>query len=329
MKRAAPLVIALLACWQPTAPAQEVSSDICEIPVVVADYNNRLVRYLKPSDFSVRIAGEPSAISELSVDAGPKRIAIVLDSSSKVPQDEWKLQTEMAEETVSHARTGDEFFLAVSGSNSPSEAFLSSTELAARLRGLGASRPNSPPNEQIYDALGEVARNFNPPKFGDTIFLFGHSRDSGSSTSFDALRHLILKNRLRFLAVSFEDRFAENPQAFKPSKSVSGGFQLAPLEALSSDTGYYFSFHAVRDLSYPGQIPLFKNFLTDLYTWISEPYRIRASVSPVQEGTTLEISLPEMDTRKVSQRGIHFPHSMYGCTEAKPRTDDQRPTAQS
>jgi hypothetical protein len=320
MKRTTLLVI-FLACWPSTAPAQEVSSNTCEIPVVVADYYNRLVRYLKPSDFSVRIAGEPGSISDLSIDAGPKRIAIVLDSSSKVPQEEWKLQTEMAKELVSRARTGDHFFLAVVGSGSPSEAFPSSAELTARLQELEGARPNSAPNEQLYDTLAEAARNFDPSKFGDTIFLFGHSRDSGSSVSLDTLRDLILRKGLRFFGISFEDRFAG--QVLQPNKPLPKN-SLAPLETLSSDTGYFFSYHAVRDLAFPGQIPLFKNFLIDLYTWISEPYRVELSTPPAKDGSGLEVSVTAMETRKVNQRGIHSPHLLYGCAQAKKTADVPR-----
>jgi hypothetical protein len=325
MKRAILLVV-FLTCWPWAAPAQEVSSSACELPVVVTDYNNRLVRYLKPSDFSVRIAGEPGLVIGLSLDPGPKRIALVLDSSSKVPQDEWKLQTEMAEELVSRSRTGDQFFLALVGSNSASEAFHSPTELAARLRELGTSRPNSSPNEQIYDALAQAARNFDSPKFGDTIFLFGHYRDSGSSMSLDTLRDLILRKRLRFFGMSFEDRFAG--QVLQPNKPLPKN-SLAPLETLSSDTGYFFSYHAVRDLGYPGQVPLFKNYLTDLYSWISEPYRVEISAPQAKDGSSLAVSVTEMETHRVNQRGIHFPQSLFGCAQAKPTIPDPRPTTQS
>jgi hypothetical protein len=313
------LVVVFLACRPSIAPAQEMFSSACEIPVVVADYNNRLVRYLKPSDFSVQIAGERGTIADVSIDAGPKRIAIVLDSSSKVPQDEWRLETEMAEELASHARTGDQFFLAVVGSGSEPEAFSSSAELTARLHKLEGAHPNSASNEQLYDTLAEAARNFDPPKFGDTIFLLGHYRDSGSSVSLDSLRDLILRKGLRFFGISFEDRFAG--QVLQPNKPLAKNFQLAPLEALSRDTGYFISYHAVRNLAYPGQIPLFENFLTDLYTWISEPYRVEVSAPPVRDGSVLDVSVSEMETRKINQRGIHSPHLLYGCVQAKKATD--------
>ena len=306
------LALGLLACWLPSAPAQETPSTNCEVPVVVSDYNNRLVRYLKPSDFSVRAAGDPMSVTGVSLDAGPKRIAVVLDSSSTVPKEEWKLETEMAQELVSHARAGDQFLLTLLGGGASSETFASSGELTTRLRQLQIAGPNGDAKERIYDVLAESARNFAPPRFGDTIFFFGHHLDSQSSVSLEMLRDLILSKGLRFLGISFEDRFAGH--AFQPNKPLPKN-SLAPLETLSSDTGYFFSYHTVRDLAYPGQEPLFKNFLTDLYTWISEPYRVELSAPSGKEKPDLLISVSDMEARKVNQRGIHFPHVLYGCVQ--------------
>lgn len=308
------LAIALLAsCRSATATDQSGSSGLCDVPVVAVDYYNQPVRGLKLSDFSAHVAGALSPVSKVSADIDPKRVAIILDASGNVPAEEWNLETEMALELLSHARSGDQFLLLLVGNDPASTIFSSSTEVAARIRNLAIPRNNTI-KERIYDALLEAARHFDPPQFGDAIFLFGHYRDSDSTASFDTVHDSILRRGLRFFAISFEDRFANVPRPSDLNKPLPN-FHPAPLESLSDDTGYYFSYHAVHNLAYPGQIPLFKNFLSDLYTWIAEPYRVQITIPSRQDGSSLEIAVTEMNARKINQRGLHFPHSIYECTQ--------------
>src|SRR5258708_7597496 len=105
-------VVSLLAA---EATAQEAASDLCDVPVVVADFNNQTVRNLTPADFSVRLGGALSPVASAAIDVGSKRLALVLDASNKVPQEEWKLETDMAAELVKHARAKDRFALLVIG----------------------------------------------------------------------------------------------------------------------------------------------------------------------------------------------------------------------
>jgi hypothetical protein len=322
-KRAWLIVGAAICLCGATLNAQTPGAGSCDMPVVVADYLNQPVRNLLPTDFSARLDGSITPVAGASIDAGPKRISIVVDASSKVPAEEWKLEAELAPELVSHARPGDQLFLVVVGNESASGAFASSAELTARLRDIGTSRQNGATDEKIYDALAEAARHLNAAQFGDTIFLFGHYQDSGSTTSLDTLRNLILEKRLRFFGMSFQDRFADIPGGFKPNKPIPG-FHSAALESLSGETGYYFSFRAVRDLAYPGQLPLFKNFLSDVYTWMAEPYRVQISTPATGAGRTLEMSISGMEARKVNKNGLHYPHTLYSCTQQPMKPPDVR-----
>ena len=124
---------------------------------------------------------------------------------------------------------------------------------------------------------------------------------------------LVLRNRLRFYAISFADRLAKLPAGYDLNKPLPKSFGRSTLELLSTETGYYFSFHDVRSLNYPGQMPLFKNFLADLYAWIAEPYRLRLSGFDIKNKTGLEIDVKNLDTQKVRRNGIHYPGSLYPC----------------
>ncbi|MBZ5719830.1 MAG: hypothetical protein LAO03_05565 [Acidobacteriia bacterium] len=286
--------------------AQQDTAQSCDVPVVVTGYDNQLVRDLAPADFSVRLADAPKAVDSASIDGGPKRIALILDASKNVPDGEWKLETEMAASFVGHARSKDQFAFLVIGAEGTADSFLSFDDVAGRLQKMTSSRPAATEaNERIYDSVLDAAHRLNPPQFGDAIFLFGHNQDSGSAASADQILDLVVKNRMRFYGMSFAD-----PLANKPLPKGSG---RSKLESLSAETGYFFSFHAAHNLNQPGQMTLFQGFLADLYAWIAEPYRLSFSSAAIRGQTKLEVTVANLETRRVHQDGIHYPHSLYPC----------------
>lgn len=302
--------------------AQAVS-DPCDVPVVVADYFNQPVRDLAPADFSVRVHDVATPAASASVDAGPKRIAIVIDASRNVPADEWKFETESAAEFVKHARPGDRFTFSVIGADASPVGLLSSSEILERLQGLSGKT-----NERIYDALLAAGRRLDPPQFGDAVVLFGHHEDTGSEATADDLRNLMVKNAVRFFAVTFANPLPPGFDLRKPVPKSS----LSNLQLLTAETGFFFSFHPIPALNMPGQLPLFENFLSDVYTWIAEPYRL--TLPRPANPAKLEITVSEMETRRVHRDGIHYPRSLYPCStqseklsdahSERPATNDQR-----
>ncbi len=294
--------------------AQQAAGQSCDVPVVVADFNNGLVRDLAPTDFSVRLGEVPRTVNNSSVDGGPKRVAIILDASRNIPEDEWKLETESAASFVENARPKDQFAFLVIGAKGTEGSLLSSGEVEERLRQLAGSRPaSSEGGERIYDAVLAAVNRLTPAQFGDAIFLFGHHEDIGSTANPDYVLDVVLTNRLRFYGISFADRLAKLPPGYDLNKPLPKGFGQSKLELLSAETGYFFSFHNVRSLNYPGQMPLFKNFLADLYAWIAEPYRLGLSGFDIKNKTGLEIDVKNLDTQKVHRDGIHYPRSLYPC----------------
>src|SRR5436190_13655295 len=102
-----------------------------------------MVRNLATADFSVRLGEVPGSVSTSSVDSGPKRVAIILDASRNIPEDEWKQETETAASFVENARPKDLFAFLVIGAKHTEGSLLSSGEVEERLRQLEASRPAS------------------------------------------------------------------------------------------------------------------------------------------------------------------------------------------
>ena len=189
-------------------------------------------------------------MGSISTDSGPERVALVLDVSRQVPETEWKLETEMAATLVKNARQGDSFALVLTGQETTPLPFESSGDIQRKLDEMRSNRPlASDETERNYDALKAAASSLSPPRFGDVIFLFGHPEDHGSATTFDEIKQVVLEGGTRFYGVGFTD-------ALIPGK----------LDELVYSTGYFFSYHSLRSLAFPGQTQLFRDFLGDLYT---------------------------------------------------------------
>lgn len=299
-------------------PAQQSSNQSCAVPLVVSRFvpsseTVELVKDLRARDLTIQLAGRGIAVESASVDSGPKRVALILDASGQVSEEEWKLETEMAASLLEHARSEDKFALFLVGVGIPESHFLSSTELRARLQMLASSRPSTNGTEKTYDSLVEAAKFFDPAEFGDSIFFFGHPEDAGSKSTSDRVEELILKERLRFYAMSFTDPFAALPKDFNPNKRLPASFSTGKADEISHATGYFFSFHSPNVLRMQGQSALLKGFLGDLYAGIAEPYRVQISVPINADRTPLKILLSEAEKRRVHQEDIRYPHFIYPC----------------
>ena len=294
--------------------AQKLGGEACDVPVVVADFYNKVVPDLQKADFAVRLGGVPVPVSGAMVGGGPKRIALIIDASESVPNDEWKLEIKAVKNLTQHARPDDRFDLSVIGADSTEHSFLSSEELALRVKKL--ERSKAP--ERTLDALMNALHILDDTQFGDTIFLVGHDEDSGGTTTFDEVRERMLKTNVRFYGLSFADKLAKLPPGFDLNKPLPTGFGPSKLDSLSAETGYFFSFHSVRSLQLAGQEELFKGFLADLYAWIAQPYRLSLSDINSKGREPMEVDVAQMDARRIHKNGIHYPHLITCASAANP-----------
>jgi hypothetical protein len=294
---------ALIASWQLWA-----QDDSCDVPLVVTRFvattrKVELVTDLASEDLSVRVGGTPSTVRSASVDSGGKRVALILDASKNIPSDEWKLETEMATALVENGRAPDRFSLYLVGIDASFSPFLTAGGLQARLRDLESSRPQPVDgNERIYDALLAASKAFDSPEFGDSIFFLGHADDGGSLTTLGKIQGMILRNRLRLYAMSFGK--------FSPRSDPSSPL---PMEDATRATGYFFSYHSVENLKFPGQTALLKGFIADLYAGIANPYRVKI-VQTAPGRSSLELTVVNGESRNIRQDDVHYPHFVYPCT---------------
>jgi len=181
---------------------------------------------------------------------------------------------------------------------------------------LMSSRPPvSDSTEKILDTVLDAVKRRDPAKFGDVLFLFGHHEDFGSSANADQTLDLMLQKKLRFFGMSFADPFAGKlPPGFDPNKPLPPSLGPTNLEEMALATGNYFSFHSAQILMDPMQMRLYEGFLGDLYARIANPYRLRIAVPVMQGQIKLEITVSNLQERKIRPDQIYYPHIIYSCT---------------
>jgi hypothetical protein len=192
-------ISAFLSITGPSFAQQKIQS--CDVPLMVGYWWK-----LHSNDLTVHLGTELVAVDNVFLDNGPKRVAVILDSSKQTSDEQWKVLLDIATTLVEHSRPQDTFSLFLVGADDSDGPFLTTEDVRNRLRKFALSSPphTSPDtSERIYDAILAAATHLTPSKFGDVIVFLGHDKDSGSIVSWAQAQELILRNRAAFYGVSF------------------------------------------------------------------------------------------------------------------------------
>jgi hypothetical protein len=196
------MFLAILICVIATAPliAQQPRRGACDIPAVSASSKKAAGGPQSPSvtpnvsvaDFDVSLAGHKTALLAAALDESPKRIICVVDASKAIGEKEWELEMQRVRLLSEHARSADRFALVVMSALGGTHDFSAPEEFLERL-GLLESAPPSPAEKgsKVYDALQAAIALFDPPHFGDAIFILSRGEDRGSHTNLTQIRNLL------------------------------------------------------------------------------------------------------------------------------------------
>jgi hypothetical protein len=305
-----------LACLFFAASAFGQTNQTCSLPLVVTQFNSssgktEFMRDLNASNLKIELASRAVTPVTARIDDGPKRIVLVIDDTPQIAEPEWKLQTDFVLSFLAHARDNDEFALVFVSSHGEPKPFQSVAKIRALLR-ESASRANQPRSMPgTLAALQYAAELFEPPKFGDTLFLFGHDAETGSVAEHDQVRDLMLKNGIRFLALSLADPLAKLPRGTDLNKPLPAPFGPSKLAMLGIVTGGGFSYTSMKVLASRNQVAGRKEHLADLYAGIAAPYRISVPAFPAR--SNLKITVKDASRREIWEGGVYYPHVVSPC----------------
>src|SRR5580704_10714712 len=102
------LTLYLIAFFSIAGPsfAQQKAIQSCDVPLVVGYW-----RKLHSKDLTVHLGTELVTVDNVFLDDGPKRVAVVLDSSKQTSDEQLKVLLDITTALVEHARPQDTFSL--------------------------------------------------------------------------------------------------------------------------------------------------------------------------------------------------------------------------
>ena len=298
------LTLHLLASLSIAGPsfAQQNVSQSCDVPLVVGYW-----RKLHRKDLTVHLGSELVSVGNAFPDDGPKRVAVILDSSRQISEEEWKVLLDITSALVEHARPQDTFSLYLVGADDSDGPFLTTGDVRTRLRKFALSSPSrSSPDgsERNYDAILAAVMHLTPSKFGDVILFLGNDTDSDSKVSLAQVQELILRNRVTFYGLSFySSKIRRIPSNASPSQ----------LDLLSHETGYFISYMSPELLAEPEQVRQKKEFVIHSYAGHAEPYRVSIPGPSIPGPVKLEITVPKSMGPSNLPEYVHYPRTIYPC----------------
>jgi len=177
------------------------------VVVSVSDSNGKPVPGLTAENFLVRLHGHPVKILSAKTDAGPRRIALILDSSgSMVGSQTWKPSLDVAktlveslppEDSIAFLSFGSQVERKIDFTPDRSPILQQLDELQAGKRVLSKNTRGT----ALWDSVLESSKLFGSPQIGDAIYVISDGRDNRSRAGRRDIEKALLATRVRFFAV--------------------------------------------------------------------------------------------------------------------------------
>ena len=165
--------------------AQEKSCQI-DLPVGLIDNKGTLLEGLTPQDLTIRQNKQTLAIESIKYDSAPRRVLLVLDTSSRLPAGARKAETELAKYILSRARAQDLFGLLTARGPLRKVHFEEGREILLKAVQELAADPREPvKGENILDTVVQGLAWFGQPRPGDAILILAdHLEESNETTQY-------------------------------------------------------------------------------------------------------------------------------------------------
>jgi hypothetical protein len=163
------LVLAL--SFAPGLAAQEKGCPV-DLPVALIDSKGTLLEGLTAQDLTIRQGKQDIAIESIQYDSAPRRVLLILDTSSRLPPDARKAETALAKYLLSRARQQDSFALLTARGTLRKARFDEGREaLLKAIQELAADPKEPVKGENILDTIVAGIAWFGPPQPGDAILI--------------------------------------------------------------------------------------------------------------------------------------------------------------
>ena len=306
---------------------QSVSS--CSIPVVVAAPAYGLVQQLSPGDFEARIDHHVVRVLSAQVDDRPRRIVILLDAGKEVSDAGWSHETTLARSLVAEARDQDRIALGFYGAREEFIDFsIPRPTVSDKLQALASSRPQSPSDNHLYDALLRTLNQLADRQFGDSIVVIASKGDVASQARAGTIKKAMFEHKVRLFSLISGQADLVPAVGVRPVGTAPQALRLVrqedfeELTRLSEDVGgaiqLNYSIH-VEGARQPSAIPkinegqLLQEQALFTFREIVQTYRLEFALQQSKDPVPLNLALTKSERSKVPQAKALYPHELTDC----------------
>lgn len=169
----------------PMIAAQEKACPV-DLPVGLIDNKGTLLEGLTPQDLTIRQNKQSLSIESVKYDSAPRRVLLLLDTSTRLPVDARKAEVALAQYLLSRARATDSFALLTARGPLREVRFEEGKESVLRaIQELSGGPKEAAKGENILDTMVQGITWFGPPRPGDAILIMAdHLEESNEPVQF-------------------------------------------------------------------------------------------------------------------------------------------------
>ena len=313
---------AILAVLSSAVVAEQ--SENCErrtVVVNVRDRNGTLAMAVPPTSFHAKLHGESVKIQSANVDAGPRRVLLLVDLSGSVAgtANTWKIARLAASDFLKTSSANRIALMTFSDQVWDSLDFSASpTLILQKLEQLGNERSATPKGHQrtaFFDAVIRATSVFGIPQSGDVIYALTDGGDNNSRAQLEDAEKALLTQGIRFFAfyvaethnLTEEDRLG--PPNLSALAEASGGTVVdVPNQTLS---GQY-------DLSSKGWARITEQ-LHELYDLMAQFYRVEIELpARIHKKQNWELEVVDGKGKRSKYLYVIYPHRLAPCRTQAP-----------
>lgn len=280
--------------------------------------NGLYVIGMKHDQIEAKFRGQTVTPASATTHGSPKRIILVVDSSSRLNSSAVQIIAAMTDGLLTKARPEDSLALLTYGGPVVESDFSATRDdLRKKLASLSLLDEKRPAGQDLHLALSQAMNKFGTPRFGDSVLLFaGGVAQTNGATSTKSLEQLSTHGVRIFTVVLSQ-------------KSLSGLYYVgkdfdAPMDP---DTAELREFtlrsgglvhventqRVAQDYKVtPERINQLQNLLFQWYGAMHLPYRVEIPMAPAAKTEKLELKLVDPDATK-KKRLFTYPALITGC----------------
>jgi len=156
-------------CLAASCLAQQNVCTISDVPVAVISVSGDVFRGLAAEDFVGRTQKKPVGVKSLAFDDGPRRVALVVDTSNKLSADSRRAEKELVEVILAGARPEDTF--ALLSARGPGIDMNFTADHGSIIRALGVNESRGGKDPGVLDAVMTAIEQFGGHQNGDAIVV--------------------------------------------------------------------------------------------------------------------------------------------------------------